>query len=105
MTVIICLGCHLCDTEFKQNKFHSPEFYTKSIYDLKKRDNMEWRRIASEVTPGTHDRGIKGTCQLMRLHYVDLTVICPPEPMHSMYLGNIPLFYLLNLTLIFEKVL
>ncbi|KAI2802349.1 hypothetical protein BLOT_009794 [Blomia tropicalis] len=33
-------------------------------------------------------KGIKGQCQLMRLSYVNMPIICPLEVMHSQFLGT-----------------
>lgn len=64
---------------------------------LNKRSNIKWRQVASSGKPSV---GIKGTCELMRLSYVDLPTICPPEPMHSQYLGTINHFIVFQLVYI-----
>ena len=79
-------GCHVCKIQGTRN----PNFNTMTFlpnqkpYDLRK--NSEWRQMA---TSGDNSEGIKGECQLMRLGYIDLPTICPPEPMHSQFLGTV----------------
>src|SRR5699024_3267291 len=53
---------------------------------FKLRCNKEWRQMALEQD---RSKGVKGPCELMRLSYTDLPTLCPPEPMHSQFLGTV----------------
>ncbi|KAI2797168.1 hypothetical protein BLOT_011146 [Blomia tropicalis] len=86
------LGCHCCYVEGKRNtKFNSTVFLpTKKTgstlnFDDNLRDNVSWREMANS---NDTSKGVKGQCQLMRLSYVDMSIICPPEVMHSQFLGT-----------------
>lgn len=61
------------------------------------RTNAEWRQMVDRKDTS---KGVKGQCELLRLSYVDMPTICPPETMHSQYLGILSLL-LLTLNLIF----
>lgn len=52
------------------------------------RSNEEWRQEAENATPDHPWYGIKGKCELSRLHYVDLSKVCPPEYLHSQEIGT-----------------
>jgi len=89
---MISTGCYICEINGQyKNQFNTMIFEPERRHDnslnlqFKARTDAEWRQIASS---GIEEKSIKGLCQLMRLPYVDLPTICPPEPMHSQYLGK-----------------
>lgn len=74
------------------------------------RDDKKWREAAKKVQEekdrllarkgkltkienDENEHGIKGTCQLMRLSYVDIVKVSPPEPMHSQFLGMFTILF------------
>ena len=88
-------GCQCCeikgtyDNDFKSMLYIPNRKYDNSLsFDFKLRTNISWRSIASN-NRGKSTMGIKGNCQLMKLSYVDMSIICPPEAMHSQYLGTV----------------
>lgn len=66
----------------EKRKLEQPALWRKLAANRK----LKWKDVKSAVK-GIN--GIKGVCQLMRLKYIDIPLICPPEAMHSQYLGTI----------------
>nr|XP_027199904.1 uncharacterized protein LOC113794021 [Dermatophagoides pteronyssinus] len=59
------------------------------------RTNSEWKRFVNRIENSenlTSIYGIKGTSPLLDLTYIDMTIFCPPEFMHSQLLGTTKLF-------------
>lgn len=102
------------------DKYNKMIFKPTLTGQAKVRSNSDWRRIAAKVDekkaeerPKLWDQlvanpdlakvkskvksinGIKGSCELMRLSYINIPLISPPEALHSMYLGMILDFLLL----------
>ena len=87
----------MCEIEGEySSKFSKLIFWPKESKRATLRNNNKWRQTATalqlEKNQGTKPQdatinGIKGICELMKLQYIDLSTVCPPEPMHSQYLG------------------
>lgn len=73
-------------------KFNSTLFKTTSstIRKFGQFTDNEWRRLAQKAEATNEPQyGIKGSCQLMKLDYVDMAIIAPPESLHFAYLGEL----------------
>lgn len=82
----------MCKQEGEMSQFKSMIFETTSATVRKSArfTNTEWRRLAVDAEEANKPLcGIKGPCQIMKLDYVDMSVIAPPESLHAIYSGLI----------------
>lgn len=79
-------GCNWCDIE-------TVRYAGAQRYPVNQRwsyiTNEEWRRIVGnfENLNDEQRKGIKGSCALLDLPYVDISVMCHPEYLHAILLG------------------
>lgn len=79
-------GCNICQvtTFWDSNASRYP-----MTTDVDLRTNSQWREAAMRATPSNEILGVKGTCELLRLPYIDIVWIAPPEYMHSQLIGTV----------------
>lgn len=84
----------MCSHEGERDKkFNSTLFKTngKTIKKYGQFTDIDWRKCAQDASAKNPVLGIKGKCQLMKLDYLDMGSIAPPECLHAVYLGMIQL--------------
>lgn len=82
-------GCHMCKIEGKwDDRFKSTLFMSNTNFSPPLRTDKEWRQAVSESS-SSNNQHVKGKCEIMKLEYINLPLVCPPEIMHSQYLGTV----------------
>lgn len=90
-------GCNLCLIEsHRDTVFKCPVYPLQSEYAI--RTDEDWRRIAKEADAANSSKpssskqknilGIKGSCPFLKLPYVDIVALMPPDYMHGQFLGT-----------------
>lgn len=89
-------GCSRCYIESSKSPTSKKLFYPIIKQEsLITRTNSDWKRFVNRIENSENQSpiyGIKGTSPLLELTYIDMTIFCPPEFMHSQLLGTTKLF-------------
>ncbi|OTF83088.1 hypothetical protein BLA29_001947, partial [Euroglyphus maynei] len=89
--------CNICTVkgEYK-TQYGCMTFPPLLSTSIKARMNKKWKELANKPEEYLNRKenidevkGVRGKSQLMRLPYINLPIICPPEIMHSQFLGTI----------------
>lgn len=89
-------GCNYCTILVSRHESMNCMVYPMNL-DFRPRTDAEWRAIAQRADQNNSKKneleyfGIKGSSPLMKLPYVNMASVLPPEFMHSQFLGTVRL--------------